>query len=103
MRQAKEAGILSFPAYGISNTVPKVVRVRTLGPLLAQRQLKFRRNSPGASLLVQELKDFPHGSHDDCADGLEMAKRLGENLLSERTIERGGRRIIIGSPTPYAN
>ncbi|BBO36204.1 hypothetical protein [Lacipirellula parvula] len=79
----------------IHNTTNKRVRIRTIGPWLARRQLRFRGTSPSTTLLVDQLRDFPLGTHDDGPDALEMAIRLaraatagscndglGSNLLS---------------------
>lgn len=67
----------------INNTVAKQVRIRRLGPYLAQGRLKFKANSPGARLLVGQLRDFPDvHSHDDGPDGLEMAHRLAIDFTS---------------------
>lgn len=60
---------------------PKVTRIRLLGPLLAAGRIKIRR-SPGANLLVEQMRDFGiKGAHDDGPDALEMAIRLCEELL----------------------
>jgi hypothetical protein len=56
--------------------VPKPVRIRRLTPWLAGRRFRFKSSSPGVRLLVQQLKDFPHGDHDDGPDALEMGMRL---------------------------
>jgi predicted phage terminase large subunit-like protein len=86
----REAGQirLTLPVYGITNTVSKVVRIRTIGPWLAQRRLRVR-NTPGGRLLVQQLRDFPVGSHDDAPDALEMMVRMLDHLLGVRH-ETGG-------------
>ncbi|QGJ71049.1 Hypothetical protein PBC10988_27520 [Planctomycetales bacterium 10988] len=75
-----EEGIPLVP-YLIENRSPKIVRIRTLSPWLAQRKLRFRR-TPGMRLLVSQLRDFPDPqSHDDGPDALEMALRLAHHLL----------------------
>jgi predicted phage terminase large subunit-like protein len=71
-----------LPLYQMNNLVNKRVRIRRIEPYLAQRRLRFRRGSPGAVLLVNQLKDFPIGDHDDGPDALEMAIRLGYYLTS---------------------
>ena len=71
-----------LPLHTIDNRVPKIVRIRRLSSLLAQGRLRFKADSPGARLLVQQLRDFPHGDHDDGPDSLEMAIRLANHLLS---------------------
>jgi hypothetical protein len=59
----------------LDNTVNKQVRIRRLGPYLSQRRLRFKVRSPGAQLLVQQMKDFPVGDHEDGPDSAEMFVR----------------------------
>lgn len=66
------------------NTAPKPVRIRRLTGPLAQRRMRFKARSPGTMLLVQQLRDFPNGDHDDGPDGLEMARRHAIELVSGR-------------------
>jgi predicted phage terminase large subunit-like protein len=70
-----------MPIYGIHNRVKKVVRIRRLTSYLSQDCLRFKANSKGAKLLVEQLRDFPNGDHDDGPDALEMAIRLGNEIL----------------------
>jgi predicted phage terminase large subunit-like protein len=72
--------VLAPRPYGIENHVSKKVRIRRLGPYLASRRLRFQANSPGTRLLVEQLKTFPVGDHDDGPDALEMAIRLAAEL-----------------------
>ena len=72
-----------MPIYTIDNHVPKIVRIRRLTSLLAQGRIKFKAGSPGARLLVEQLRDFPNGDHDDGPDALEMAVRIGGQLISD--------------------
>jgi predicted phage terminase large subunit-like protein len=67
---------------GIHNYANKLVRIRRLGPYLSQRRLRFHGKSPSTRLLVDQLRDFPQGAHDDGPDALEMAIRLAETMLS---------------------
>lgn len=67
--------------WGMLNTMPKIVRIRLLTPLLASGRLRFKRDSEGTRMLVEQLKDFPVGDYDDGPDALEMAVRLCEELL----------------------
>ena len=85
---------LVLPVYGIDNTTNKQVRIRRLGPYLAQRKLRFKSRSPGTALLIQQMKDFPVGDHDDGPDALEMALRLMIELFNERVAERRVGRVI---------
>lgn len=79
-RVGKERGV-GMPLYRFDNSVPKIVRIRRLTALLAMGAFRFKSNSRGAQLLVQQLRDFPHGEHDDGPDALEMAIRLAQGLL----------------------
>jgi predicted phage terminase large subunit-like protein len=82
-----------LPIYGLNNQTNKQVRIRRLGPYLSQRKLRFKSRSPGTGLLVQQLKDFPVGDHDDGPDALEMALRLSIDLWNGR-IKQPVRRLI---------
>jgi predicted phage terminase large subunit-like protein len=70
----------SVPIRSLENYVSKRIRIRRLGPLLAQRRLRFNTRSPSTHLLVEQLRDFPLGDHDDGPDALEMALRLAFEL-----------------------
>lgn len=78
-----------LPIYGITNTVNKQVRIRQLGPLLAQSRIRFKSGSPGCRLLVQQLKDFPLAPHDD---GCFVAGTMIETATGPRPIEQ----ILVG-------
>jgi predicted phage terminase large subunit-like protein len=58
----------------------KVVRIRRLTPYLAKRQIRFKAGSKGARLLVEQLRDFPNGDHDDGPDALDQAVQLGREV-----------------------
>lgn len=80
-RFATARGLL-LPLYTTDNHVPKIVRIRRLTALLAQGQINFKADSPGARLLVEQLRDFPNGDHDDGPDALEMASRMTQELIA---------------------
>lgn len=67
---------MHLPIYEINNQVNKDVRIRRLGPHLSQRKLRFKMRTPGTALLIQQMKDFPVGDHDDGPDALEQGIRL---------------------------
>jgi predicted phage terminase large subunit-like protein len=75
-RALRADGQIGLAPHTIDNRINKLVRIRRLGPLLAQKQLRFRARSPGTQLLVEQLKSFPTADHDDGPDALEMAIRL---------------------------
>ena len=72
----------SLPIFTCENTVPKIIRIRSLTPYLTRGEILFKRGSRGARLLVDQLRDFPNGDHDDGPDALEMAIRLGSQLVA---------------------
>ena len=53
-----------------------------MSPFLKNGRFRFKRNSVGAELLVEQLREFPSGEHDDGPDALEGAIRLGQFLLN---------------------
>jgi predicted phage terminase large subunit-like protein len=75
---------------GINNSTNKLVRIRRLGPYLSQHRLRFHAKSPATRLLVDQLRDFPLGAHDDGPDALEMAIRLADALLSDEAMPSDG-------------
>ncbi len=89
-------GLRKLVPYAIHNYVNKTTRIRRLGPYLSQRRLRFASASPSTRLLVEQLRDFPLGSHDDGPDALEMALRLAEQMFHGRNIDDGlGGRIPV--------
>lgn len=81
----------------IHNNAKKLVRIRRLGPLLSQRRVRFLARNASTRLLVDQLRDFPAGAHDDGPDALEMALRLAEDVLHGRGASDGlGNRLPVG-------
>jgi predicted phage terminase large subunit-like protein len=81
----------------IHNQTNKQVRIRRLGPYLSQRRLRFMSRSASTRLLVDQLRDFPAGAHDDGPDALEMALRLAEDVLHAQRADDGlGDRLPVG-------
>jgi predicted phage terminase large subunit-like protein len=72
---SRDYGTPPLPITGIMNTSNKALRISRLGPWLKRKKLRLRP-SQSAHLLIQQLKDFPFGDHDDGPDSLEMALRL---------------------------
>ena len=76
-RQCGEKFTLRWPMYEmVSRCVSKTVRIRRLSQYVINRELRFKADSPGCRLLVDQLMDFPLGEHDDGPDALEMCTRL---------------------------
>jgi predicted phage terminase large subunit-like protein len=60
---------------GLSHeNINKEIRIHRIAPFLANRIIHFH-DDPMTRLLVQQLREFPLGSHDDGPDALEMAIR----------------------------
>jgi predicted phage terminase large subunit-like protein len=88
-------GMIGIAPCSIENRIPKAVRIRRLGPLLAARRLRFKTRSPGTGMLVEQLKEFPLAAHDDGPDAAEMAVRLAEAYLQTGPVNDGlGNRLI---------
>ena len=76
-RQAASRGVIRWPLYQMmTRGFAKVVRIRRLSQYVVNRQLRFKDDSPGCRLLVDQLMDFPQAEHDDGPDALEMCTRL---------------------------
>lgn len=78
----RRQGIVDVQPWSIDNHVNKQVRIRRLGPYLSSRRIRFKNDSPGTRLLVEQLREFPAADHDDGPDALEMAIRLAGELFA---------------------
>ena len=93
----RRQGVLSGRPWPIDNRTNKLVRIRRLGPYLAGRKLRFKNDSPGTRLLVDQLREFPVADFDDGPDATEMAVRLAAEMLHGRKNHDGlGRRLPVG-------
>lgn len=84
----------AVPIVKIVNTVNKTIRIRRLGPYLSQKAIRFKANSPGTKLLVDQLRDFPVAEHDDGPDSLEMALRVMIEIWNGRKMSKPARRVV---------
>ena len=93
----RRQGILGARPTPIENHTAKQVRIRRLGPYLSSRRLRFKSDSSGTRLLIEQLQEFPVGDHDDGPDALEMALRLAAEVLNGRAVKDGlGSRLPVG-------
>ena len=88
-RAGHERG-LTLPLHTIANVIPKVQRIRTLGPFFAQRRIRVR-NTPGGRTLVAQLRDFPLADKDDGPDSLHLAITMLDCVLGKN---RSGLKIL---------
>ncbi len=79
-RTFRARGVPDAALFPIENRLNKNVRIRRLGAPLAKRKLRFLRDNPSNELLVEQLRAFPCGAHDDGPDALEMALRVLTSL-----------------------
>ena len=63
--------------------IKKVFRIRRLSEFITSRQFRFKADSPGCRLLVDQLMDFPLADHDDGPDALEMCRTLRSQLNAQ--------------------
>ena len=77
------------PPLAIHNYTNKPMRIRRLGSYLSQHRMRFYQGSVSTRLLVDQLRDFPLGTHDDGPDALEMALRLAETLCQRNRLNDG--------------
>ncbi len=95
-QELRRRGDLSAALWSLENRVNKLARIRRLGPLLAQGRLRFLRGSTGTRRLVEQLREFPWGDHDDGPDALEMAVRLAAELRRAPPDDGLGQRLEVG-------
>lgn len=82
-------GQFSARVFPLDNRINKLVRIRRLGPLLSHKRIRFKSASPSVKTLLDQLKSFPVGDHDDGPDALEMGIRVLEMLISDNGSEDG--------------
>lgn len=96
IREFARCGIHWCTPAVIHNHVNKQMRIRRIGPYLSRKQMRFLSNSDSTQLLVNQLRDFPLGSHDDGPDALEMALRLVEEYRQRAADDGLGDRLVMG-------
>lgn len=78
-RQCSERNLPPLPIHLIHNTAKKELRISRWGPYLNRKKIRIR-NTTGGRLLLEQLKDFPMGDHDDGPDAGEIMLRLLRHL-----------------------
>lgn len=69
----------------IENTRNKHLRIKSIEPLVTQGMVRFSQRH---QLLLEQLKRFPLGSHDDGPDALEMAIRVAQHERHITVVEQ---------------
>lgn len=96
VREFARQGIHWCTLSKLHNTVPKNMRIRRVGPWLSRQKIRFLRGCESTEMLVNQLRDFPLGSHDDGPDALEMALRLVEQYRHGPVDDGLGNRLLVG-------
>jgi predicted phage terminase large subunit-like protein len=79
--KSRQTGFM-IPVQGIPSRTEKIQRIRgQLTPYLAARNFRFKNGSPGVSLLLEQLSQFPNHKYKDGPDALAMAVTLAEHLF----------------------
>lgn len=80
-RQLKEAatkaGVYGTKIHPINSRTKKEERIEMMEPLVENGALRFMRHQ---RLLLEQLEQFPNGTHDDLIDALQMAVELGTKM-----------------------
>lgn len=76
---------LYLPITEISSTSDKVLRIQTLQPDVKNKYIKF---NPKHKRLIEQMSQFPMGSHDDGIDCLEMARTIAKQGKRFRILDR---------------
>jgi predicted phage terminase large subunit-like protein len=82
-QQAQAAGVSLHPR-SMNSTANKQARIEGLEPYISSGRLKFSRCQ---TMLLEQLRQFPLGAHDDGPDALEMCI----SWCAERRVATGGR------------
>lgn len=91
--KSRLSGVM-LPVAQVHNRINKQERIRRVGPYLERKNLRFKTNSRGAKLLVDQLRDFPVAEHDDGPDGLEMMIRCMIELQAGRGRQPNARVLV---------
>jgi predicted phage terminase large subunit-like protein len=78
--KAGKALLVNYESYTSSDS--KGSRIRHVGGYLSRGQVRFR-NTPGARLLVEQLREWPNADHDDGPDACGVGIRRLERLVNE--------------------
>ncbi|MBT7069667.1 MAG: phage terminase large subunit [Anaerolineae bacterium] len=82
-KMLRESGLGNVNIFEHNNTINKVLRIsETLDPYLERGEIKILDND-GGRLLLEQLRDFPNGIHDDGPDSVQGAITLIMKYLAK--------------------
>lgn len=76
---------LYLPIEEIYSSTDKVLRIQTLQPDVKNKYIKFNRKH---KRLIEQMSQFPMGSHDDGIDCLEMARTVAKKGKRFRVLDK---------------
>ncbi len=76
---------LYLPIEEINSTADKVLRIQSLQPDIKNKYIKF---NPKHKLLLEQMSQFPMGSHDDGIDCLEMVRTIAKKGKRFRILDK---------------
>ncbi|MBF0571150.1 MAG: phage terminase large subunit [Candidatus Omnitrophica bacterium] len=74
-QRSREKGV-SIPIEGINHTGDKGARIEALQPMVKSGAIQFSKKH---HMLLEQMKFFPKGAHDDGLDALEMAVKAAKD------------------------
>lgn len=83
-KASSKAG-LYLPIEEINSSSDKVLRIQTLQPDVKNKYIKFNRKH---KRLLEQMSQFPMGSHDDGIDCLEMARTIAKKGKRFRILDK---------------
>ena len=86
-RRSAAAGVY-VPVKDIHNTTDKLGRIQRLQPLISLGTLRFSKRH---ITLLEQLRQFPVGAHDDVPDAPETAVSAAGTPCCEATFQRASR------------
>ncbi len=92
LKRGRERGV-AISSEPVKNTRDKVLRIHALQPCLKTGQIQLRR---AHRTLIDQLKYFPKGLHDDGPDALEMLYQIASDHVDFAAVGRGLERLVEG-------
>jgi len=83
LAKASAAARVYLPIVEVNQTSDKTLRIQTLQPDIKNKYIKFNRDH---KRLLEQLKFFPMGDHDDGPDALEGARSLATRRSGARFV-----------------
>jgi predicted phage terminase large subunit-like protein len=84
LRQKALVAGVSLHTRGVTNTANKQARIEGLESYISSGKLRFARSQ---SMLLEQLRHFPLGAHDDGPDALQLCV----SYCAERRVVTSGR------------